>query len=495
MNLIKFIISLLFVGSVWGQITAPFIDFGPYSVSDLPVSGRFTGQVYLISDGDSSGDCSVGGGSEIVWCMWNGGSWINAGGASGASAFTDLTGVLQQSQMPTGTSLTGPLGSAYFLGVTGQITASTATIGSGTLSNAGVSSQRTTNDANGNSFTLLKARSDDLTSPAQDSDSMGRFRWRFVDSDEVETTAFYIESFVEDNTDTTEDGYAEFYAMRGGSLVKKLTINDRVVIEGDSYFDMAANASPGTPDTDWTRFYQPATDEPIRQRDDTGTDLRILSGTLPTQPADCTAQTGEVGDTCVESDGDVFICKSTDGACDSAGEWQSVGAAGLSSYFLREHFHFSGVGTGLYSTTSTELECNAGSGTATTGTAQPDSWRLPDDGDDCIAHLGVVPTSHGDEVRVALQHGGNGGSGSYTLDFTLYEAALGTSWGSFTSCGTASVNIVSSSSIANANYATATITSTCTDGRAWYLFIDTNTWTTVTDVDFGILDVDIEVTP
>jgi hypothetical protein len=53
------------------------------TVASLPAAGGATSQVYEVTDGASSSDCSAGSGSTRVWCVSDGASWVAMGGTGG----------------------------------------------------------------------------------------------------------------------------------------------------------------------------------------------------------------------------------------------------------------------------------------------------------------------------------------------------------------------------------------------------------------------------
>lgn len=88
------------------------------TVSQLPAASSANKNfVYLITDGTSGSDCSVGGGSTRTWCVSNGTSWssMGGGGSSGVSSFNTRTGAV--------TSQTGDYTAA-------QVTNAVSTLGS-----------------------------------------------------------------------------------------------------------------------------------------------------------------------------------------------------------------------------------------------------------------------------------------------------------------------------------------------------------------------------
>ncbi len=64
------------------------LDFALVSktVSTLPPAAANAGRVYRVTDGTTSSDCTVGGGSTSAVCVSNGASWQNLGGAGGGSS-------------------------------------------------------------------------------------------------------------------------------------------------------------------------------------------------------------------------------------------------------------------------------------------------------------------------------------------------------------------------------------------------------------------------
>jgi hypothetical protein len=67
------------------------------TVSQLPVASSANKNfVYLITDGTSASDCSVGGGAVRTWCVSNGTSWSSMGGgsSSGVSTFNGRNGTV-----------------------------------------------------------------------------------------------------------------------------------------------------------------------------------------------------------------------------------------------------------------------------------------------------------------------------------------------------------------------------------------------------------------
>lgn len=83
-----------------GNATIPYVTLGPYVIqpaankSLLPAaSAGNAGYITIISDGTSSSDCTVGGGSSISLCRSTGSVWasIGGGGGGGSPAFGSIT--------------------------------------------------------------------------------------------------------------------------------------------------------------------------------------------------------------------------------------------------------------------------------------------------------------------------------------------------------------------------------------------------------------------
>lgn len=53
------------------------ITLNSTTVSGLPAAASSTGQMWLVTDGNASGDCTTGSGSTYVLCVSNGSAWIN----------------------------------------------------------------------------------------------------------------------------------------------------------------------------------------------------------------------------------------------------------------------------------------------------------------------------------------------------------------------------------------------------------------------------------
>ena len=60
-------------------LTTPIMGY--YTVSSLPAPS-ILGRIAIVTDGTTGGDCTVGGGSALVWCRENGAAWANVGGGS-----------------------------------------------------------------------------------------------------------------------------------------------------------------------------------------------------------------------------------------------------------------------------------------------------------------------------------------------------------------------------------------------------------------------------
>jgi len=85
-----------------------------YTVAGLPASPP-TGTTVVVSNGNSATDCTSGGGSNYVFCVYNGSAWASIGGGSGGGANTglsNLSGVAINSALLPGTTNTIALGSS-----------------------------------------------------------------------------------------------------------------------------------------------------------------------------------------------------------------------------------------------------------------------------------------------------------------------------------------------------------------------------------------------
>ena len=375
------------------------------AVSAMPLSNNWVGRMFIVNDATGTGDCADGGSSFSALCYWDGSAWVALGG--GAVSFTDLSGRIASSQLPSGMTWSTAFGN--LLSVDGSIVAGTTSQGNATMGAVGFAVQRFSSDTVGATFNLQKLRG---AGAALDGDNVGTYKYTIYNDNIEITDMVSMNTVVEDNTDGTEDAYWEFYAMRGGALTRKLRIDDVVTFDGDSYFDMEANAAPGAPDTDWNRFGIPAEDSPLCQYDDTGTELgcynrddQIIDGDTQIlqvrRASDCTAETGgKSGEFCMDTDdASIRVCLPLAGDCDAANEWVTVGG----SYRAQETLFFrsdAGQPSGV--------ECSSGYADVakTANEEDPDyiEWEDGvDEGGHCVLDYGVVPGDTLTRVDVRYQ--------------------------------------------------------------------------------------------
>lgn len=65
------------------------------TVAQLPASNQETARPYIVTDGATTGDCTVGGGSTVVWCAWTGAAYEvieDGAGGTDTSAATECSG-------------------------------------------------------------------------------------------------------------------------------------------------------------------------------------------------------------------------------------------------------------------------------------------------------------------------------------------------------------------------------------------------------------------
>jgi hypothetical protein len=70
-----------FIARLLGQLDFAFV---PKTVATLPSASLNAGRVFRVTDGQTTGDCTAGGGSSTVLCISNGATWQSSGGAGGA---------------------------------------------------------------------------------------------------------------------------------------------------------------------------------------------------------------------------------------------------------------------------------------------------------------------------------------------------------------------------------------------------------------------------
>ena len=89
----------------------PEVSYGTVAHRPSAVSGKNT--LYLVTDGNSATDCSVGVGSTYVLCTSNGATWSAMSGGAGSMVYPLAPGIAVSSGTPPtlwGTSLTAPSG-------------------------------------------------------------------------------------------------------------------------------------------------------------------------------------------------------------------------------------------------------------------------------------------------------------------------------------------------------------------------------------------------
>lgn len=99
-----FIFLLLACGIAAAQGGVGGLPAGVYikAVANLPRTPK-TGTVAVVTDGNSSSDCTVGGSSNIVFCVFGGSTWATFAG-SGSGTVTSVTGTANQITVATGTT-------------------------------------------------------------------------------------------------------------------------------------------------------------------------------------------------------------------------------------------------------------------------------------------------------------------------------------------------------------------------------------------------------
>ena len=102
------------------------------------------GAVVGVTDGTSSSDCTVGGGTTTVVCQYNGSAWVVASGSSAFSAITSATNSTAAMVVGSGASLA--------TSGTGTIQATNVTNGSGAPSNPCANGAVYTDNSTGNTY-------------------------------------------------------------------------------------------------------------------------------------------------------------------------------------------------------------------------------------------------------------------------------------------------------------------------------------------------------
>ncbi len=121
-----FLLLIVFSAALSAQVFGPPTQFRKVTVATLP-SSPSTHYTVQVTDGAALNDCSTGGGSTKVWCVWTGAAWQAMGGSGGATGPTGPTGSAGS------TGATGPSGSTGAAGATGA----TGPTGSGTTGATG----------------------------------------------------------------------------------------------------------------------------------------------------------------------------------------------------------------------------------------------------------------------------------------------------------------------------------------------------------------------
>jgi hypothetical protein len=267
---------------------------------------------------------------------------------------------------------------------------------------------------------------------------------------------------------------------------------------GPSRFDLAPNATPGTPGTNASRFAIIAKDGALKQYDDTGalfaTYLRDdqLSGNTTEVASVSGAKTVNKQ---LEFDADGNIQASS---ADIGG-----GGGGAPSWIGYR------IIIGVESE-PTLVECEAGAASTTTEEEVPDFWQIPvaDVNNGCYFHLGDLPSDFDGAMRSSLAWAATNAGGcansaecDITLAFELRCGAVGGFWiGGSTLVDTQSVVLpfgtVGTAVALRANIAQATFDTTgCSAGDfAYVAWRPTAMGTNVTNFRMSIGKVDVGVT-
>lgn len=91
----KLILTFLLSFAAFGQTrSGTFDDSGARvkpplkTVATLPTASSFTNYVFVVTDGTSASDCTVGSGSTRALCVSNGSAWVALGGGAGVTTMT-----------------------------------------------------------------------------------------------------------------------------------------------------------------------------------------------------------------------------------------------------------------------------------------------------------------------------------------------------------------------------------------------------------------------
>jgi hypothetical protein len=122
MNKIILTLLALTMGTFAQQKFTNGIVLTQFTVAILPSAAGHNKELVLVTDGTSSGDCAVGGGSTFALCQSNGSVWIAAGGGGGSSVTHSMGNVSGTITFPAATSTTSDY---YSLTLTGTGTSST----------------------------------------------------------------------------------------------------------------------------------------------------------------------------------------------------------------------------------------------------------------------------------------------------------------------------------------------------------------------------------
>jgi hypothetical protein len=117
-----FLAALLLSGIAVAQSSSSGGNAGltPYTVATLP-TGKSRGTFATVSDGSTASDCTVGGGTTAVACIYTGSAWAFAGSSASAPAFSAIG-----SGTNTGAAMTVGSGSSLATSGTGTISSISA---------------------------------------------------------------------------------------------------------------------------------------------------------------------------------------------------------------------------------------------------------------------------------------------------------------------------------------------------------------------------------
>lgn len=82
-----------YTGGFLQDFSSAKIKFGVSLVSNLPAAASNQYVVYVITNGTSGSDCTVGGGTSVALCTSNGSSWVALGGSGGGGSGTVNSGL------------------------------------------------------------------------------------------------------------------------------------------------------------------------------------------------------------------------------------------------------------------------------------------------------------------------------------------------------------------------------------------------------------------